>query len=262
MPLTDIQKQIAILLAQTKSETAYLAGGAALHKLPNSIRYSNDLDYFCDSEKRVAECFAADKDLLERNNFSVHCEMTLPGYIRAIATKNEDASKIEWSRDTSWRFMPTQKDDDIGYCMHPVDLAINKLLANVGREEPRDFLDLIHAHQTILPLGALCWAAAGKDPGFTPFNLLELLKRRGQYHQTDFNRLLLNQPINLITLKQTWLDAIQSASHFIHSRPTSEIGCLYWAPSQEAFIAPNKEDIVVPHYGRPGGVLPQIMGTP
>ena len=63
--------------------------------------------------------------------------------------------------------------------MNPIDLAINKLLALVGRDEPRDYLD-IHEAMRVLPLGALCWAAAGKDPGFTPSMLLDLLRRRGK----------------------------------------------------------------------------------
>lgn len=63
--------------------------------------------------------------------------------------------------------MPAQKHPHSGYQLHPIDLAINKVLALAGRDEARDFLDVLHAHATILPLGALCWAAVGKDPGFT-----------------------------------------------------------------------------------------------
>jgi hypothetical protein len=29
-------------------------------------------------------------------------------------------------------------------------------------------LDILYVHERMLALGALCWAAAGKDPGFTP----------------------------------------------------------------------------------------------
>ena len=54
MPLTAFQAAIAELLAVNRSSDSYLAGGAALHIEPNSKRYSNDLDYFHDSEERVA----------------------------------------------------------------------------------------------------------------------------------------------------------------------------------------------------------------
>ncbi len=61
MPLTRFQSQIALLLSKNRSEDSHLAGGAALHFAPNSLRYSMDLDYFHDSEERVATAFQADR---------------------------------------------------------------------------------------------------------------------------------------------------------------------------------------------------------
>ena len=45
--------------------------------------------------------------------------------------------------------------DTAGYMLHPIDLAVNKLLALVGRDEPRDFLDTLYVHHTVLALGLL-----------------------------------------------------------------------------------------------------------
>lgn len=64
MPLTPYQAAIAELLSVNRSPDSYLAGAAAMHLAPNSKRYSNDLDYFQDSEERVATAFAADQQLL------------------------------------------------------------------------------------------------------------------------------------------------------------------------------------------------------
>jgi hypothetical protein len=75
--------------------------------------------------------------------------------------------------------MPAQKSPEIGFVLHPVDLAINKVLALAGRDEARDFLDVIHTHETLLPLGALCWADCGKDPGLNPSSPLELSRPIG-----------------------------------------------------------------------------------
>ena len=72
MPLTDFQKNIAQLLASNRSPDSYLAGGAALHIKPNSIRYSNDLDYFNDSEERVAKAFEQDRGLLKKNSYKIN----------------------------------------------------------------------------------------------------------------------------------------------------------------------------------------------
>jgi len=181
-------------------------------------------------------------------------------YIRAKIFTNKGATKIEWAHDSNWRFMPIVQDKDLGFVMHPIDLAINKVLALAGRNEPRDFLDVIYVHEKVLPLGALCWAAAGKDPGFTPLSLLDLLKRRGKYHEQDFKRLKLHQKIDLKEMKTTWLQALNEAEAFIHSRPSDELGCLYYSKAKQCFFAPSaKQTKYQIHFGKPGGVLPKII---
>jgi len=45
MPLTDVQAKLAKLLSENRSNESHLAGGAALHIAPNSIKFSKDLDY-------------------------------------------------------------------------------------------------------------------------------------------------------------------------------------------------------------------------
>jgi hypothetical protein len=128
VPLTDFQKVVARLLAKNRSSDSYLAGGAAIHFAPQSTRYSNDLDYFHDSEARVASAFASDRQLLLEAGCTVNVEMSQPGYVRAIVSGVDDATKIEWAHDSAWRFMPTVIDDELGYRLHTIDLAINKVL--------------------------------------------------------------------------------------------------------------------------------------
>ena len=85
MPLTDYQAELARLLSGNRSPDSYLAGGAAILLEPNTARYSRDLDYFHDSEARVAEAFAADRQLMERKGYGVDVETQQPGLVRAIA---------------------------------------------------------------------------------------------------------------------------------------------------------------------------------
>ncbi len=260
MPLTAFQEEVARLLAKHRSADSYLAGGAAMHITPTSKRYSNDLDYFQDSQERVASAFAADRALLEAEGFVLEIGMQQPGFIRALVRKGVGATKIEWVHDTAWRFLPPVADALAGYVLAPVDLAVNKLLALVGREEPRDFLDTIYAHQSVLSLGALCWAAAGKDPGFTPAFLLTLLRRRGRYRPEDFARLHLREQPDLVALKRVWLDALDQAEAFVAARPPDQLGCLYYSESKREFVSDfaKGDPDIVPHFGRPGGVMPQL----
>jgi hypothetical protein len=264
MPLSPYQEEVARLLSENRSFDSYLAGGAAIHLAPNTRRYSNDLDYFHDSVERVATALADDTRRLEGHGHRVVVDIRLPGYVRAAVSRGSDRTNVEWAHDSAWRFMPTVRSDVAGYVLHPIDLAVNKLLALAGRDEPRDFLDILDLHETVLSLGALCWAAAGKDPGFTPYSVLEILKRRGKYHAEDFARLNLVGEIDLPAMKAAWLSALAEAEVFVRSRPPAEVGCLYYSASLARFVTPGHDGPrdAVPHFGRPGGVLPRVLEAP
>lgn len=260
MPLTSFQAFVLKLLCANRPPDSYLAGGAALHLEPQSKRYSNDLDFFQDSEARVASAFAQDRETLEAAGLELDVLIEQPGFIRAIVKQDPDATKVDWAQDSAWRFLPTIQHEVAGYQLHPMDLAINKLLALAGRNEPRDFLDIMEVHRRVLPLGALCWAASGKDPGFTPALLLDLLRRRGTVRTEDLKRLHLTGAPDLAELKREWLTALDEADAFVRSRPPDELGCLYYSKSRGAFVGnPAAVPDARPHFGRPGGVLPRVV---
>lgn len=261
MPLTPFQSALGLLLSVNRSEDSYLAGGAAILAAPNTRRYSQDLDYFHDSAARVATAFESDRKTLEAHGYSVDAEISQAGYVRAVIRMNGAAAKVEWAQDSSWRFMPVIKSEAFGFQLHPIDLATNKVLALAGREEPRDLVDTIYLHQNVLALGALVWAATGKDPGFSPSSLLELLRRRGKVRPEDLARLHLSEPVDVKVLKQDWLSALDSAEGFIAKRSPDEAGCLYFSVSAKTFVDPDSSITgkSIPHYGRPGGVLPALV---
>ena len=95
MPLTSFQQEIAELLAENRSKDSHLAGGAALHFAPNSLRYSMHLDYFHGSEDRVASAFTADSASIKKAGFKIEIEMSQIGYIRCIISKDRQRTKIE-----------------------------------------------------------------------------------------------------------------------------------------------------------------------
>jgi hypothetical protein len=261
MPLTDFQSSLGRLLAKNRSEDSYLAGGAAILAAPNTRRYSQDLDYFHDSAARVASAFEADRATLIAHGYSIDTEIAQQGYIRAVIRMGGTTTKVEWAQDSSWRFMPVIKSEAFGYQLHPIDLATNKVLALAGRDEPRDLVDTLYLHREVLGLGPLVWAATGKDPGYSPLSLLELLRRRGKVRPEDLARLHLSEPLDVRQLKQEWLTALQEAEVFAGKRNPDETGCLYYDPSIGNFVDPEnfKGSAVKPHFGRPGGVLPGFV---
>jgi hypothetical protein len=264
VPLTPFQAELGRRLAVNRSEDSYLAGAAPLLAMPRTVRFSQDLDYFHDSAERLASAFDADRITLAAAGCVVEPELSQPGYIRALIRRDADATKVEWAQDSMWRFLPVIRSDAFGYQLHPIDLALNKVLALAGRDEPRDLLDTLHCDAEILGLGPLVWAASGKDPGFSPLSLLELLRRRGRIQPEDLRRLHLAEPLDLEGLKQAWLEALESADRFVRRRPPEEAGCLYFATASDRFVDPDEPAIgpVVAHYGAPGGVLPRVQDEP
>ena len=259
MPLTPHQAAVARQIAGNRSPSSHLAGGAALHLEPTSLRTSNDLDYFHDAEALVGQAFAADRATLEASGYQVTVTLSQPGFVRAIVGRDGKATKVEWAHDSSWRFLPPLPDPDVGYRLPPLDLSINKVLALAGRDEPRDFLDVIYVHRHYLTLGSLCWAAVGKDPGYSPLMLVEMLARKGRYRKEDFAALRLTSEPDLVDLKRTWLDAVDKARSLVGEMPPEDAGCLYWDPSKEKFVAPDNDlSRLVRHFGSHGGVLPSV----
>lgn len=267
VPLTDFQRGVLGVLGPNRTPDSYLAGATALHFRPESIRYSHDLDLFHDAEARVAETFASDRRLLEDAGYDVETVLSQPGFIRAVVTRDGGKTRIDWAHDSAWRFMPVVADDLGGYLLHPIDLAINKVLALAGRDEPRDFVDVLFIMDTILPLGPLVWAAVAKDPGYNPLSLLEQLRRRGRVRPEEISRLDLSRPLDVEKVKRTWLSALDRAEDFVGARPAEEAGCLYWSASEQRFATPAPDTTLeaqgfVPHYGREGGILPRPAAQP
>lgn len=261
MPLTEFQAELGRLLAANRSEDSYVAGAAPILAEPRTRRFSHDLDYFQDTPERVASAYETDRRTLLAADYGVELELSQPGYIRVMVRRGASATKIEWAYDTRWRFLPVIRSEVFGYQLHPIDLAINKVLALAGRDEPRDLLDTLYCHAHVLSMGALVWAAPGKDPGFSPLSLLELLRRRGRIRAEDLARLHLAEPVDLQELKVEWLAALDGADAYVRRRPPEEAGCLYYATQRHRFVDPDEPGTgpVVPHYGAPGGVLPRIL---
>lgn len=259
MPLSELQARVLALLAANRTEESHLAGATAIHMATASPRRSADLDLFHDREQAVADAFALDRATLERNGLTLDVQLSQPGFIRALVGERGGRSlRIDWAHDSMWRFLPPVRLTDAGYVLHPVDLAVNKVLALAGRDEPRDFVDILYLQRRVLPLGALCWAACAKDPGLNPEMLLELLARKGRFRQQEFDRLDLEAPFNAAEETTHFRDALQQARAWIPGRPPHEAGCLYRRPASGVFFAPSPGEAYDVHHGAPGGVLPVL----
>jgi hypothetical protein len=122
---------------------------------------------------------------------------------------------LECVIDFSFRFFPTRKDSLFGFVLNPIDLASNKAAAAADRRIPRDILDLVTIHETILPLGAVISATAGKYPGVTPEEMLAEIIRRSRFTAAEFQVLSTAEPIDIPQLHHRIRSMIQATDVFL-----------------------------------------------
>ncbi len=261
MPISDIQTDVLRQIASNRSPESYLAGATVLHRAEDTPRFSQDLDFFHDIEDRVAQSAETDGATLLEAGYDLTWLMRTQTFYRAVVTVGENQLKLEWAQDSAFRFFPVQEDERCGYRLHDADAATNKLLALAGRDEIRDFVDTLHLHGTYLSLGAMAWAACGKDPGFTPEFLLDQAARHTAYTQTDLKHLSLRAPLELTALKQKWFAALDQARTLVASLPPDELGCLYLGPDGTPMTPDANASgfaTLTRHRGSPRGAWPTV----
>lgn len=130
MALTQLQRVICRLLAGNRiaSGESYVAGGVALNLQLAADRISRDIDLFHDSEAALEATWRADRQLLEESGFVVKVLRERPGLVEAEVAGRGDRVRMEWARDSAFRFFPLVEHDELGLTLHPFDLATNKVL--------------------------------------------------------------------------------------------------------------------------------------
>jgi hypothetical protein len=244
-----------------------MAGGAALNEMIAGSRISRDLDLFHDTEAAVTASWDADRRLLGEHGFDVQVLRERPSFVEAEVRAGGESVRMEWARDSAFRFFPLVRHDEFGLVLHPFDLATNKVLALVGRLEVRDWVDLIHCAERLQPLGYLAWAASGKDPGFGPAGILEQAARSGRYSGEEVAELAFaGTPPDAGDLSRRWRTLLDAARALVVELPAEEVGkCvlsrrgeLFTGDLETARLALARGEILF-HPGRIRGALPRIV---
>jgi hypothetical protein len=165
--------------------------------------------------------------------------------------------------DSAFRFFPVEPDDELGYRLHRFDAATNKLLALCARSEARDFVDALYLDEHYLPLGALAWAAAGKDEGLNPQLILDLSNRFARHRQVEIDALHLTAPLSLPELKMKWIEALDRARRLVEELPAEELGVAYLDPVSRQPAEPDPATPgfaqLIRHRGTVGGAWPVVQ---
>jgi hypothetical protein len=225
VPIGKFQSDVLRTLAAQRSPDSYIAGGVAINR--DGPRFSGDIDIFNDSEGRLESAADADIVALIAAGYSVTRERERTGKRAATVARRGEAMPLEWVTDSAFRFFPTQPDELFGYVLHPVDLATNKASAAADRRVPRDIVDLVTIHETILPLGAVLCAAVGKYPGVTPEEMLAEITRHSRFTAEEFQALATEEPVDPPALHRRIRSMIEDAESFIAKLPSDAVGVIF-----------------------------------
>ena len=223
MPITSFQSQVLRTLAAQRSPDSYIAGGIAINR--NGPRFSCDI--FHDSSDRLHAAAEADAAALAQAGYRVVWDRVRDGKREATVERGDGAMQLDWAADSAFRFFATQPDDLFGYVLHPVDLAANKAAAAADRRVPRDVVDLVTIHETVLPLGAVVSAAVGKFPGVTPEEMLAEIVRHSRFTAEEFQVLATDGPIDAPAMHRRIRAMLEAAERFIAALPCDAVGVLF-----------------------------------
>ena len=156
--------------------------------------------------------------------------------------------------DSDFRFFPAQPDELFGYVLHPIDLATNKASAAADRREPRDVVDLVTIHDSILPLGAVVCAAVGRFPRLSPEEMLAEIVRHSRFTAEEFRVLAMEGPPDVSALHKRGM--IDDSERFISQIPSDDVGVVFLDGDKP--VQPNIECLAKYHrrFGARGGVWP------
>lgn len=143
------QRALAIVMREPGLREFYLSGGTALAAFDLQHRYSDDLDFFCESD--VDDLFLTafvPRLVAELQATSVRREKLHDRRLFFLGF-TDDELKIEF---THYPFLPCEPRRDVnGVRVDSLrDLAANKLAALLDRFDPKDFVDLyflLHGRQ-------------------------------------------------------------------------------------------------------------------
>jgi hypothetical protein len=254
VPLTKIQTEVLRTLASRRDPESYVAGGTPLNR--EAIRFSSDIDVFHDREERVATTALDDARILESAGYTVTWIRRLPSIHSAEIANGSASTRLEWVVDSDFRFFPTMPNDLFGYMLHPVDLAVNKVMAAVGRRAVRDIVDLVTIHEKILPLGAVVWAAVEKSPGFTPEALIAEIRRNSHYPAVDWTTLETAVPIDPAAIAKQLRSILDEAEAFVARMPSKLAGLLFLEDGNPVSPDPDRIEIYQTHAGQRRGQWP------
>jgi predicted nucleotidyltransferase component of viral defense system len=121
----------------------YLTGGTALGRFYLNHRFSEDLDFFVNSDPGFSKLVFIVKGALQKNFYTeIGKAVITEEFARFIVEDKNTFMKVEFVNDVAYRAgKPIHSKFGLIDC--PLNILTNKLTAIVGRDEPKDIFDIV-----------------------------------------------------------------------------------------------------------------------
>lgn len=173
--------QRALLDRLSRSEFArdfYLTGGTALAEAYLHHRYSEDLDFFTDDARKMAERTPVLERCARDLGASVRVSRTHDTFRECFLDLGGESLKIHLAVDTAARIEPVRRDHPIGFPVdHELDIAANKISALFDRSTERDYVDVYFLHRELVPLERALEVVPRKHVGIEGYWLAQAFQR-------------------------------------------------------------------------------------
>ncbi|MBC7221677.1 nucleotidyl transferase AbiEii/AbiGii toxin family protein [Candidatus Bipolaricaulota bacterium] len=178
--LTPLQLEVLRALRNVPdAERFYLTGGTALAEFYLGHRRSFDLDLFTTEHGLVQPFSRVAEEALRREGIDVAVVRRLATFAELQVSRGSEAVRVQFAYDAPNRFAPPV-ETELGLVNDFQDLAVDKLLAFFGREEPRDAVDLAFIFREVDPW-VLLELAPAKDPGFDLYWFAQALEKAQEF---------------------------------------------------------------------------------
>ena len=176
------------VITEFRDSPFYLTGGTALSRGYYNHRYSDDLDYFVNDHPDFQRITKKQIEKLTLIFPDLEIDKEETNFARVFVEKNN--LKIELINDVPSRIGKLVDHPVLGILDSKDNILANKLTALIGREEPKDMVDIFFLLRDGLDIKKALLDADSKAAGISPLFIAKLL--------TDFDYGLIEQNIHWV----------------------------------------------------------------
>ena len=173
--LNNLQNEFLAAFFKRESHF-FLSGGAALVGFYFGHRETQDLDLFT-LESEIENGFRIVQEVASELNATVEAIQTAPDFRRLLVKRETEAIVVDLIREYVFQILPEKKIINGIRIDAPEEILANKLCALLSRSEIRDLIDVRELEKAGYDLENALEAAAKKDSGLTPAQLVWVLNQ-------------------------------------------------------------------------------------